>query len=89
MTGPRRRLTAAEAHQLTLDTQPWLSCEDCFDLMDPFAEAVVADPETTRMPAMVVHVRACPACAEEVEALLVLVAGDLGVDPSLALRRVR
>lgn len=89
MTGPSRSLTAAEAHQLTLDTQPWLSCEDCFELMDTFAETLVADPDTTRMPAMVVHVRACPACAEEVESLVALVAGDVGVDPSRALNRIR
>ena len=29
---------------LTLGTEPWLSCEDCFELSDEFAELVLSDP---------------------------------------------
>ncbi len=76
MTGPTRRLTAQAVHSLTLDTEPWLSCEDCFALMDLYVEAVLADPHTDAMPELRVHLAGCPACAEEAQSLLELVATD-------------
>ncbi|MGH8827153.1 MAG: hypothetical protein ACRDVZ_06010 [Jiangellaceae bacterium] len=86
MTANERRLTPAILNQMVIPTEPWLSCEDCFDLMDGYVEAVLTDPSTAD-PAMDVHVAACPACAEEVESLLVLVAREDGVDAEPALRR--
>lgn len=74
MTRPSRRLTTRAAHRLTLDTEPFLSCEDCFELMDLYVEGALADPDTTALPQMQVHLAGCPACAEEAESLLELVA---------------
>lgn len=76
MTRPHRRLTEEAARLLTLSTEPWLSCEDCFRLMDAFAETVLADPDTTAFPEMRVHLRGCGACAEEAASLLDLLVDD-------------
>ena len=82
MNRPRRRLTDHAARLLTLNTEPWLSCEDCFELMDVYVDTVLADPDTGAMPEMRVHLAACPACAEEAQSLLDLVAANsAGPDP--------
>ena len=70
--------------RLTLDTEPWLSCDDCFGLVDEYVEALL-DGHRDAMPAMRVHLSGCPACAEEAATLLVLAAEDSGVDPTAAL----
>jgi hypothetical protein len=74
MTSEGRRLTPEAARLLTLSTEPWLSCEDCFELMDVYVEKLLADPDTTEMPEMRVHLTGCAACAEEAESLLALLA---------------
>jgi hypothetical protein len=89
MTTDHRRLPARAARLLTLPTDPWLSCEDCFAALDRFVDALLADPATPGFRAMRVHLAGCAACAEEAESLLELVAEQDGVDPSAALRRLR
>ena len=81
MTRPSGRLTDRTVHLLTLDTEPWLSCEDCFRLMDVYAEAILTDLQADAMPEMRVHLAGCPACAEEAQSLLDLVTSD-GSDPA-------
>lgn len=76
MTRPTRRLGPEAVRSLVLDTEPWLSCEDCFALMDVYVETVLADPHSTAMPEMRVHLAGCPACAEEARSLIDLVAED-------------
>lgn len=89
MTTPQRRqLTPGTARRLTLSTEPWLSCEDCFELMDVYVETVLADPDTTELPEMDVHLAGCAACAEEALSLLLLVADQDGIDPGPASRRL-
>ena len=89
MTTPQRRqLTPETAGRLTLSTEPWLSCEDCFELMDVYVETVLADPDTTQLPEMSVHLAGCAACAEEALSLLLLVADQDGIDPGPASRRL-
>jgi hypothetical protein len=70
------RLSRAAVESLTLDTEPWLSCEECFELMDSYAEAVVSGAEPRRRHDIEVHLRACPACFEEVESLVDLLRED-------------
>ena len=53
---------------LLLDTTPYLSCDDCFEQMDSYVEAVLAD-RSHDDPAMAAHLRGCPACAEEADTL--------------------
>ena len=57
---------------LTVDTEPWLSCDDCFELMDEYVERLAADPDYVDR-AMATHLAGCSACAEEAESLLDLV----------------
>jgi anti-sigma factor RsiW len=87
MTANARRLSPAAVQRLVTSTEPWLSCEDCFELLDEYVEARLADASAPA-PAMDVHMAACPACAEEAASLTVLVAGDDGIDPEPALRRI-
>lgn len=77
MTDHRRTVTADVLHSLTLDTQPWLSCDDCFDQMDEYVERRLADPAYVDR-AMATHLAACSACAEEADSLHALLAGDPG-----------
>ena len=87
MSRNQHALSAAVVTQLTLDTEPWLSCDECFEHVDEYVELLLADPAAD-MPAMRVHLRACAACAEEASTLLVLAAADNDVDPEPLLRRM-
>lgn len=76
MTGqPSPHLTEDQARRFVLDTSPWMSCDECFDHLDEYAEC-----STTAtfdwLPAMSAHLTGCQACREEVESLLLLLAGD-------------
>ena len=55
-------------HRLTRDTEPYLSCDECFARIDEYVERLHADP-THRDVRMEVHLEACGACAEEAESL--------------------
>ena len=87
MTGRPRHLPPETVQRLIRDTQPWLSCDDCFRLLDQYVEALLADPDTDQ-PAMQAHLGGCSACGEEAVSLLLLAAHDAGVDPAPALRRL-
>ena len=71
-----RRLDLRTSRLLTLPTEPWLSCDDCFRYLDTYVEQVLADAPGPETEAMRVHLSGCPACAEEAESLLALVASD-------------
>jgi hypothetical protein len=73
--GPGPGLSPRDVEALLLDTTPWLSCDDCFDRMDSYVEALERDRHH-HDPAMEAHLRGCPACAEEVDGLV-----DLVTDP--------
>ena len=62
---------------LLLDTTPWLSCDDCFERMDTYVEALLRD-DARRDPAMEKHLRGCVACDEEAQSLLALLQGQQG-----------
>ncbi|HWJ81207.1 MAG TPA: hypothetical protein VNS55_03130 [Nocardioides sp.] len=69
--------------QMTMASDPWLSCDDCFDLLD----RVVEDLLTGRAPmdeSFRVHLRACAVCREEASSLATLVAADHDLDPARA-----
>jgi hypothetical protein len=89
MTHESRRLTPEAARLLTLSTEPWVSCDECFELVDAYVERLLEHPDTTAMPGLLVHLRGCAACAEEAESLLLLVARQVGRDPGPAVARLR
>ena len=61
-------LTPAAVDTLLLDTTPWLSCDDCFERMDTYVEALLTDPGHSD-PAMARHLQGCAACHDEAESL--------------------
>jgi hypothetical protein len=87
MTIRQRRLTPEQAHRLTLEAEPWLSCDDCFQLVDRYVEQLIRGHEVDS-PGMPGHLRGCAACCDEARSLLLLAADDEGLDPGSALRRL-
>ena len=71
----QRRVSREALRAMTLDTQPWLSCDECFDRMDTYVERLIAEPDHTDV-AMTTHLNACTACAEEADSLLALIRSD-------------
>ena len=56
-----------------------LGCEECFELLDEFVELELARVDVDRrIPGVRAHLRGCPACREEHEALRELVSADAG-----------
>jgi hypothetical protein len=55
-------------------TEPEVSCERCFELLDQYVdlEAAGADADA-RLPGMLAHLEGCPACREDHDSLLALV----------------
>lgn len=81
-------LRAQVVRRLTLDTEPYLSCDDCFDMVDGYVEALLSDPDHD-LPAMRTHLAGCAACAEEARSLILLVAEQDGLDAEPALQRIQ
>lgn len=69
---PPELLSEASVGALLRDTTPWLSCEECFERMDAYAEAVVLGGGSAHDEAMDRHLSACPACDEEARSLVEL-----------------
>jgi hypothetical protein len=82
-----RRLDEESARLLTLDAGTWLSCDECFDLVDQVAEDVVVR-RTGLSPAFRDHLLGCPACREEAQTLVELVAEESRTSRTEALRRL-
>jgi hypothetical protein len=74
------------AQKLTVDAEPWLSCDDCFRLVDQYVESLLNGEDG--MPAMRAHLRGCAACSDEATSLLLLAAADQGTDPASAMQRL-
>lgn len=89
MSAERRELTPEIVRRLTVDPQPWLSCDDCFRLLDEFVDLVLANETTELLPPMRVHLSGCSACREEAVSVLQLAAADAGIDPAIAVRRLQ
>jgi hypothetical protein len=91
MTAAERPLTTDTLRRLTSDPGRWLSCDDCFRLVDRFVEGLLidgAEPADPGLAAMPAHLSGCSACSEEATTLLLLAATDAGFDPVVALRRM-
>jgi hypothetical protein len=91
MTAADRSLPTDALRGLTTDPGPWLSCDDCFRLVDRYVEALLspgADPAPAELAAMPAHLAGCSACSEEATTLLLLAATDAGLDPAEALHRL-
>ncbi|MBV9683767.1 MAG: hypothetical protein JO046_18390 [Solirubrobacterales bacterium] len=57
-------------------TAPEVGCDECFDRLDEFVELELADFDAdAAVPGLRAHLEGCPACCEEHDSLLALVAG--------------
>jgi hypothetical protein len=91
MTAADRPLPTAALRLLASDPGPWLSCDDCFRLVDRYVEVLLsggAQPTPAELAAMPAHLAGCSACAEEATTLVLLAATDDGLDPGPALHRL-
>ena len=91
MTAADRPLTTDEVRLLTTDPGEWLSCDDCFRLVDRYVDTLLAEgtePAPRELAAMPAHLSGCSACAEEATTLLLLAATDAGIDPAPALDKL-
>lgn len=73
--------------RLTANTEPWLSCDDCFDRVDVVIEAMVVS-STPLTEGFRVHLLRCPVCREEANSLAEIVAIDRGLSPADAVARI-
>ena len=80
MNHPPRPLGTEVIDRLLVDTDPWLCCDDCFDLVDRYVEQLLTG-HPDAMPEMRVHLGGCPACAEEAATIVQLAAADTGSKP--------
>lgn len=68
-------LDPATIAALILDTRPWLSCDECFETLDTYAETVARDSGSVD-PRMDTHLSGCDACREEADGLITLLSDD-------------
>jgi hypothetical protein len=68
-----RAIDSDVLRSLTKNTEPWLSCDDCFERLDEYVERRRSDPGHADA-AMATHLEACAACAEEAGSLRALLA---------------
>ncbi|NKZ04977.1 hypothetical protein [Actinomadura latina] len=80
-------LTPEAIDRLTTNTEPWLSCDDCFERVDAAIDAILGSdaplPEDFR-----VHLLACAVCREEADALAALAADGTGLSAAQAVARL-
>ena len=73
MSDPKSALIA----RLLGPAGPEVSCEACFERLDEYVDAELAGRDADReIPGMAAHLEGCPACREDHESLLALVAAD-------------
>jgi hypothetical protein len=60
---------------------PELTCEQCFEQLDRHVELTLAGADAdAAVPGMRAHLEGCPACQEDHESLMTLVAADTAAD---------
>jgi hypothetical protein len=61
--------------------EPELTCEQCFEELDRHVELTLAGADAdAAVPGMRAHLEGCPACQEDHESLMALVAADTAGD---------
>lgn len=81
------RLDQRAISALLADTDPYLSCDDCFDQVDAAIDALLA-AGTPLDPPFRTHLASCGVCHEEALALIELIAPEHGVTREEAVARL-
>jgi hypothetical protein len=89
MSTRQRPLDGDLVRRLVNDPGPWLSCDDCFRLLDIYVDAAIRDHIGAEFAAMTNHLEMCQACREEAQTLVQLAAADSGVDEGEVFARGR
>jgi hypothetical protein len=87
MNSRSRDLDPLAIAQLTVDTEPYLSWDDCFEQVDAHVDALLSGAAEVLTPEFRAHLIGCAACRDEARSLIDLAAQDLGVDCETALTR--
>ena len=77
MSAQASNLTPHQVAQLTLNTSPYLSCDDCFDQIDAAVDGLVTGDEPLAE-SLRHHLAGCTACREEARSLAGLAVNDVG-----------
>jgi hypothetical protein len=80
MTWRARNLSPAAAARLTMDAEPYLSCDNCFEQVDAHVDAMLSGSAESLPPEFRAHLIGCAACRHEARSLLELAAQDVGAD---------
>ncbi|MBS1847895.1 MAG: hypothetical protein JST73_06410 [Actinobacteria bacterium] len=83
----RSTLDAGTVEKFLTVSDPWLSCEGCFEHIDVAVESLLATGSTIDEP-LRVHLVSCAVCHEEAQRLAELVGIDLGLGESESRRRL-
>ncbi|MFC0861568.1 hypothetical protein ACFHYQ_04570 [Sphaerimonospora cavernae] len=83
----REPLSPEAVERLIAATEPWLSCDDCFEQIDAAIDKVV-DSTGSMSEELRVHLSACAVCCEEARSLAALVAEEHGLSPAGAIARL-
>lgn len=81
------RLDPQAIERLTSVSDPWLSCDGCFAMIDTAVDALLGDDGRLSEP-LRVHLLSCAVCHEEAECLAEMVAADHGLTEAEALQRL-
>lgn len=69
--------TQRMVEQLVGPTDPELSCDECFELLDAYVELELTGSDAdAEMPLMRAHLRGCSACRDDHDSLLALLRAD-------------
>jgi hypothetical protein len=88
MSARQRPLDGNMVRRLASDPGEWLSCDECFRLLDIYVDAAIDDTGGAEFAAMTNHLETCQACREEAETLVHLAAADSRADEQEVLARL-
>ena len=78
----RAARSAADIERLLGPAAPEIGCDECFDELDRYVELELAGAAPTRPSRPGAHLVGCPACREDYESLLALLADDAAGPPA-------
>jgi hypothetical protein len=82
-----RPLTPEQIDRVAAETDPYLSCDDCFEQTDTAVEESLR-PGGRLSESFRVHLLSCSACHEDASSLAELVAEDHDLSPAQAVARL-